>query len=182
MLTRMFHLYCVLQSLGATSLCVVPSLLCGHRTFRSLRRASGGWFSSWARLPMRFVARRRTHTLLRTPCLALRPGPRFAWRTSVREPCMMRFPARRGGMGGVANCFLLRRFSCESDGIVDRESGTICAVCGQKAGEMRAERPKPTATLILRYEFGKNCGESCLSWIWAGHLLVDHHDESDWGS
>ena len=57
-------------------------------------------------------------------------------------------PRTQGGNGGVAHCFLLRRFSCESDGIVDRESGTICAVCGQKAGEMSAERPKPTATLI----------------------------------
>eukprot|EP00966_Prymnesium_polylepis_P255941 5912678-Prymnesium_polylepis.1 len=43
---------------------------------------------------------------LRTPCLALRSGPRFAWRTSVREQCMMRFPARRGEMGGspIAYC------------------------------------------------------------------------------
>eukprot|EP00966_Prymnesium_polylepis_P057447 1330281-Prymnesium_polylepis.2 len=33
-----------------------------------------------------------------------------------------------------------------SDGIVDRESGTICAFGGQKAGEMSAERPKLAAT------------------------------------
>eukprot|EP00966_Prymnesium_polylepis_P139782 3229753-Prymnesium_polylepis.1 len=49
----------------------------------------------------------------------------------------------------------------------------MCAVCGQKAGEMSAERPNPTATFLIRI------AESCLSCVWAGHP-VDHHDGVDW--